>query len=306
MYLSGGKGRYPYNRGYHLLVAAELFVYGDESGIEPSHPYCVIAGFIASPQHWDTFNQQWRAILEEAGACEFHSAYFFNRRVESSDNPYREWSDAKADKFHSDLWEVINTHHRRVRPVGCVLDTEAFFSFSHSERQLLTGGEWSKERGAFKDKGSPRRTYPIPFFNMISQALDMAQPPDCKVHFVMDEQKIIQNRVRDQFAKARRDERLSIDLRRKMGDLTPGLSHEHEGIQAADLLAHIWYSVYLRGPGITGARVDAFKQLIKHHNKEPGVIRKRGLQKMLSWFDPEELRRIQALPPPKQGRRKRS
>lgn len=275
-------------------MANELIVYGDESGIEPSQPYCVIAGFIASPKHWDTFNGRWRRILDEAGVAEFHSIYFFNRYSESRSNPYSGWSGAKAEAFHSELWQVINDHHGRVTPIGCAMDTVSFLTFPIGERRLLTGGEWNKERGEFRKPGSPRRTYFVPFFNMVSEALEAARPPDCEVHFVMDEQKIVQNHIQAAYMAARDDSRIDLKLRQKMGNLTPGRSEDYEGIQAADLIAHTWYSTYSR-PALRGARLDAFNQLMKRNHRQPGVIKTRGLEEMLKPFDSKERRRIQAL-----------
>ena len=59
---------------------------------------------------------------------------------------------------------------------------------------------------------------------------------------------------------------------------------------------HTWHSIYSRPDGLKGARIDALKQLMKRYQREPGVIKTRGLEELLKPFDLDERRRIQALP----------
>ncbi len=153
----------------------------------------------------------------------------------------------------------------------------------------MTGATWHNERKCFLDQGAPKRTYPLPFHNMVSEALALAKPPDCKVHFVMDEQTVILHGVQRIFAKVRTMEDIPEPLRRKVGDLTPGLSHEHEGIQAADLLAYCWNGWHQRrsaatsfGPElIRGERIHALFELLSKHKRELGWISPAGLERLL-------------------------
>ena len=75
--LAGSRGPYPYHEGKHLIVAIDLYAYADESGIQGSAPYCLMAGYIASPRRWKPFNAAWKATLEEYGVPEFHAKDFF-------------------------------------------------------------------------------------------------------------------------------------------------------------------------------------------------------------------------------------
>jgi len=303
----GGTGRYPYNEGHHLIVATELFVYGDESGIDQTHGYVVIAGYIASPPHWDSFNAAWRKVVDEAddpGVREFHSKQFFSRheaRKAGTKNPFRNWTDAKATKFLSDLVAVCRDHPR-LTPIAAPMRLADWFSLTHGEQRYLTGGLWDKQRKRFRSAGMPSRTYVLPFFNMVAQALDAARPEDCKVHFVMDEQKVIKHGIVDLYSRARSHEQIPSALRGKFGDLTPGLSHEHPGIQAADLWAYALNGWYQHRQRLRTERVWALVQLTDRHRRAGvGVIGREGLHRLLANdLSPEDRRLIQAIKSPKE------
>ena len=102
--LRGGKGRYPYHIGKHLIAALHLWAYGDESGIDERAKYCLILGYIAAPLQWQRFNELWKMALKNYEVPEFHSIDFFPRdRQRSSTNPYRGWSDERRIEFYRAL-----------------------------------------------------------------------------------------------------------------------------------------------------------------------------------------------------------
>ena len=276
-------------------MVTELFVYGDESGIDET-PYCVVAGFIASPRHWDSFNAAWRKVIEKAQVNEFHSKDFFSRRraTSSSTNPFRDWSESDASALLDALLKVIRDHPR-VTPIGCALDVNIFRSYTWGERRYLTGGQWNRTTKKFITQGAPSRTYPVPFYSMVGEALQMARPAECKVNFVMDEQKVIQNGIQQVYAQYR-DTELN-PFCEKMGDLISGLSEEHEGIQAADLLAYTWNGWYRFRERLRRERLDVLLEIMRmQHHREMGVMRKRGLEHILTkTLLPEDRAKIRAL-----------
>src|SRR3972149_6354915 len=115
----GGLGRYPYNRGSHLIMTIDLHAYADESGIEGDSLYCIVAGFVGSPRWWDKFNADWRAIINAApdDVEEFHAKDFFERnhaaKKNSERNPFRSWSGASA--FLATLVDVIVRYRGKIK-----------------------------------------------------------------------------------------------------------------------------------------------------------------------------------------------
>ncbi len=226
-------------------MAVNLWVYGDESGIEGDGPHCVVAGFIGSPKHWDNFNNAWEGVITEAGVGEFHAREFFGRHSAkgSEKHPFHSWPADKATRFLNDLLAVIQEHRARISPLKSSLDVSDFRSFSWGERQWLTGGTWDHKRGKFLSSGAPTRLYHVPAQGVIGDALDHAHPADCKVHFVLDEQSVMQEGF-SQIIRGVRDKPQYRQQLSQLGDVTFGPSVTHPGIQAADLLVHCLYSNY--------------------------------------------------------------
>lgn len=285
----GGTGRYPYNRGNHLFVATELFDYGDASGKDDDPRTVVVAGFVAAPRQWDMFNAAWSKEVLGAGIAEFHSIQFFRRYSaqrsgRSKRNPFSNWSDAKARALLGALLGIIHDHRHRVVPIGCALDTKAFFDLAWGERNYLTGGIWDKGRKCFRVRtGAPSRTYHIPFFSFVSSALDkVKQPADCKVHFYMDEDEAIDNHVQDLCRWLRKSTVLPESLVRRMGLLIPAPSQDFAGIQAADLVGYLWHAIHTSGLALSGEKLYAVKSLAAIWPKECGIIRAKGLEYLLN------------------------
>ncbi len=285
-------------------MTKEILVYGDESGIDDPR-CCVVAGFIATPRQWDGFNAAWRKVMEAVGVPEFHSKLFFSRRdaAGSSTNPFSSWSDSEADELLVALISVIKAHPR-VAPIGCALDVRAFKSYTWGERMYLTGAKWNRDTKKFVTQGAASRVYPFPFYNMIGEALSKARPKDAKVHFIMDEQKVVQAGVQQVYFESRNNELISS--REKLGELSPGLSEEHEGIQVADLLAYIWFGWYQFRERLRRERLDVLNEVWKRHHWEMGIVRKRGLEHVLSDLLPEDRAKIQSLKTPAEVQRERT
>ncbi len=254
---------------------AELFVFGDECGQEGDE-YCVVAGYIGSLSQWTSFNAAWKAVVDGAEDFEFHSKLFFDRKVDP--NRYSGWPEQKATAYLRDLVKVISDH-RRLTGIGVGLDVGEWNDLTWGERNLITGARWHNQRKKFVAGGAPSRAYHLPFNSMIGEGLDLAKPPDSVVHFKMDENPQLQPNIDMLFEWTKGPEcALRDDLKRKMGELTWGKSHEHPGIQAADLLADVWHAWLHKGTGLTGERLTALYELIRNHRRDMGVIRQRGLK----------------------------
>jgi hypothetical protein len=284
----GGSGRYPYNRGKHLLVAVNLWVYGDESGIEGDGPYCVVAGFVGSPRHWNSFNSAWEKVIGDAEVEEFHARKFFNRRSAkgSTTNPFHGWSADKAVTFLNNLLGIIRGHSR-ISPVACSLNVSDFLSFTWGERQFFTGGTWSHTKKRFLSSGAPTRLYHVPAQTLIADALHHVRTKDCKVHFVLDEQSVMQDGFLD-IVKGVRDRPQYAEIFAQLGDVAFGSSAAHPGIQAADLLAHCLYSNYLRREKLDDERLFALTTILGKRWRRP-VFTAKKLEMLLDKdFNPKE------------------
>ncbi|HEX5480141.1 MAG TPA: DUF3800 domain-containing protein [Dehalococcoidia bacterium] len=292
-------------------MSTELFVYGDESGIDQHVGYVVVAGYIASPPQWDSFNTSWRAVLtaaDDPAVIEFRSKPFFGRAQarNSRKNPFAKWSAVAANQFLSDLVQVC-LDHPRVTPIGCAMRLSDWFSLTWGERQYLTGGQWDVNRKRFVRTGMPTRTYTLPFMSMIGEALENAKD-GCKVHFVMDEVKVIERGLLELHARARTQPEIPQVLREKLGDLTPALSHEHEGIQAADLWAYTLNSWHQHREHLRNDRLRTLIQLTKRHRRAGlGVITRTGMERLLDQsLGQQDRRLIQAVASPAEIQRART
>jgi hypothetical protein len=297
------------------LTAIKLWVYGDESGLDSTTPYSLVAGWIGSPAKWCRFRNEWRKVVDtyedvpkdKTTKGEFHAIHFFARHEaqrapkKRGRNPYRDWEEQRAQDYLDALLKVI-ARNDMVKPVGAALDNRLFYAYTWGERNYLTGALWDEDTKKFVTQGAPSRTYHVPFLELVRETLRMATAPDSKVHFVMDEQKVIAEGLAQSWAYARRGKNLAVSeyLRAKMGDLTWAISNEQEGIQAADLLAYAWFGWYRERERLSGDRRKAVDQLWTIHKREPGLIRTR----LLEWyFDttlvyPEDRALIRAYPSP--------
>ena len=287
-------------------MVTELLVYGDESGIDNS-PYCVVAGWIASTKQWESFNLAWRRVIDEAGLPEFKSKQFFGRhaaRKEGTQNPFRNWSRSQASEFLEALIGVVHSHYPRITPIGAALDVAQFRALSWGERNYITGASWDNVNKRFVNQGAPTRAYSLPFYSMVGEALEEARSADCIVHFVMDEQKVLLPGIQQTFERTKKARQLPEALRRKVGELTPGLSHEHEGIQAADLLAYCWHGWYQRRQ-VRGERVQTLFDLLSKHRREMGLIKRRGIERVMTETleNPEDLEILKGMDKPQRDQR---
>jgi hypothetical protein len=89
--------------------------YFDESGVDPGigdeptsdTPLLVVAGYIAQDCEWAAFSKRWDVALDRFHIPYFHMAPFANRK-----QPYRGWSESKADSCINELLGLIEQYAR--------------------------------------------------------------------------------------------------------------------------------------------------------------------------------------------------
>ena len=287
------------------IVTVVLEAYADESGIEGSGPYCVVAGYIGSPRHWDSFNAAWRKVIDEAredGVTEFKGQLFFGRRSRKSasrNNPFARWPERKARQFLDDLLGIIHDHKARITRCSAALNVKDFNSFTWGERQYFTGGTWDFNKSRFLSSGQPTRVYTVPLNGFIGDALLHARPEDCKVTFTFDEQPVLQEGVIQTIAQLRKRGVLDDPVTRKVGSLHFEVSEDWPGIQAGDMLAHLLYSNALRREALGKERRYALTSLMGGDSWKSAIYDRENLQLHLERkFSPDILAQIQAVKSP--------
>ncbi len=282
--LQGSRGRYPYNRGKHLIAALELWAYGDETGIQDGAQFCLLVGYIGSPRQWSSFKRAWNSLLHAYEVTEFHSIDFFQgaRRWKSEKNPYHGWDAAKRRTFLDGLLEIILSTH--IVPIGWAVKTEAFYALREDERRYFTGAylthrirAWRKSVQEpfqteiirkFSSSGAKSRPYTVAFNRFIDNALEVADP-HTDIHIVCDTQNVneawsIKN-FHETWKKRRGRDGNTFDGK-ELVSLTYTDSARESALQAADLYAYIW------GRHSNGSPTPDIKHAIKRMASEKNYL----------------------------------
>ena len=250
--MARGRGAFAYERGKHLIVSGILHTFADESGIENTAQYCIIAGYIGPPRQWQRFRREWRRVLRKYRVPEFHAKDFYQPERRKNVAHYAGWSEDRASDFLAALLTAIND--RDIEPISTSVDVPAFNSFDHDERRYLTGGLLAThaegyEDGStvvltegFKSSGAPSRPYMAIFQRFVGEALIKA-PANTKVYFTFDTQTTFQVRAIETFQEQFKGGFLSADREAKAAGIRYADSLYEDPLQAADLLAYFWNRV---------------------------------------------------------------
>lgn len=241
MVVTGSRGPYPYDEGRHLIVALNRYIYADESGTHGTGPFCLIAGYRASPGQWGVFKRDWKTVLNkpEYRIKEFHSSVFFARAdiQDKKRNPYLGWSDKKADRFIGELVMIIR--HRNIYPVGCAVEIRDFETFTPEIRGLLAGYMIVPE-------GHKRPRKPAPYhvaFKVLLEDAAFGTHSDTQLHFLFARQKEYQKHADESYHTWKESGPGGLQAREIGWDFPVNWPQ----LQAADLLAYQWNNFLTRG-----------------------------------------------------------
>ncbi len=287
--IQGSCGRYPYNKGKHVMAILNLYAYADESGIHENPSFFVLAGYIASPRQWDIFCKDWRNVLNSFSVSEFHAKDFFQLKARQIHEQYNQWSEGKKRYFISELSKAINSH--RLYPIGCAVDVKAFNSFTIGERRYLTGGGWDHKKGIFKTTGKPSAPYFAAFHYYVRAALDRT-PDKTKLHLVFDRQNVMESYAHQTF-----EEMVALSGRmlgsEKLDSIVFNMSSSKPQLQAADLFTYTTYRYAVDGLPSDYSLGIAMNQLFKDR-RSVGIMNAEGIETFLQKYLPEvERSRIQ-------------
>lgn len=281
MEVSGGRGRYPYSRGDHLV--AELWAYGDESGMHADPPFCLVAGFIAEPATWESFRTKWNEILAEYGVDGgFHAVEFFGGK-----RSYRQWHGDIRDRFIDKLAGVVAAHE--MYPIGSAVEMSAFFQLSKIQREYFSGAQpavvlsrivrhkkltivGKADSATIETRGlsAPNQAYRVAAMRFLLQAYNLV-PDDCAFHVVLGSHNSLASGL-TRFFEEKLKERPDGDSHRRFESLTFRDAATTPELQASDLFVYLSNK---RLQSTLGIREQRVFPLVDAHNTDPYAV---GLQ----------------------------
>lgn len=216
----------------------------------------MVAGYVGTVEQWRLFEE---ILTLTNGADRFHGKEFFARSPRSERiPPYKGWSDDRAQRFLRNVLEAIRIVG--VAPVCSAVDVIAFNAHSELERRFLTGA--SRMRAKKSLSGSPGQAYYLPFVNAMSQALDVTPEGDC-VDVISDRHPKLSGYAAVLFNDLK--EVWKDDGAERLGAFVFESRENAVPLDAADMLAHAWYSYTANnGSPPTKIRRAGVDQILSH------------------------------------------
>jgi hypothetical protein len=158
-------------RGKRLLVMLQAYL--DNSGWDGASPVFVMAGYVAPEAHWESFSDDWQAVLDletprKLGPFKMNEAY--RRHVPESQ--FYGWTEEQRDARLVELVKVINKH--AMHGIVSVIPVEPYLKL-------------------FKGKFKPTaldRPYFLSFFGVLAELLKLTRDLklDDRIDFYFEEE----------------------------------------------------------------------------------------------------------------------
>lgn len=112
-------------------VTVMLRAYLDDSGkfSDPRETAIVVAGAIADLEKWDSFDQEWRNVLDEFGVSELHMVDLAHFRGD-----YFLWDEEKRRTFLDQLCKITDKYI--LKPLGGLLPLEQFKRLDSKKKEF--------------------------------------------------------------------------------------------------------------------------------------------------------------------------
>lgn len=137
----------------------------------------------------------------------------------------------------------------RITTIGAAIDVAAFRSYSEDERRALTGA--IQVDGKWRLTGAPSRPYYVPFQWSILKGASLVKRSDWKANFIFDQQKVFAGYALQMYRHISGDPE-NCDVTPQLGRAIFMSRFDALPLQAADLVAHVWYQLLVKGrKGIT-------------------------------------------------------
>jgi len=213
---------------------SQLYGFFDESGIHGGARRCVLAGYIGSVRQGLLFEKAWLKVLSDFNLPEFHAKKFFAAREE----PYRSLSSEEQRKLLDGLLGAIHQHG--ITPVAASVVKRDFEQLTQNERRFVTGGlVGGNGNYRWRTSGAPSKPYFLVFQWCIAKAVKLAKVGKV-VQFIFDQQNEYAPLALQLFQEAKL--LLSPEESARVGGCAFLSRLDAPPLQAADLLAHCWYS----------------------------------------------------------------
>lgn len=128
---------------------AFLEIYLDESGHSTTHPFLIIAGYMAPAENWIGFYGEWNAALVDAGAVKADGAAdkFHMADLEAFKGIFAGWDEDRRRALLGALFEIIDRH--RLYAIGFAVSVEWWnsrnFADSAPEHEPLNPWHWAAQ-----------------------------------------------------------------------------------------------------------------------------------------------------------------
>jgi hypothetical protein len=244
-------------------LLATFWFYGDESGIHDGANWCVVSGYVGRDDHWIAFDDAWKALLKQADVTDFHATEFFGRTEDGKRiGQYALWTDAQAEAYLASLTTLIDDS-KLIHPIGRGVHVADFMSLTIGERRFLTGGVFL--HGKFRrNTGAPTKPYYLAVIDSVIDAT-VGTPDGSVVHFLFDRQNVLGAQAINAFNVACKQlETEHPVVAARVGSMAFDDRAKFGGLQAADLLTHLWYCYAestITGKQVRGDRFDALEVL---------------------------------------------
>ena len=165
----------------------------------------------------------------------------------------------------------------------------AFNDLTVGERRFVTGAFMKGSKPI--TSGAQSQPYYLAFQYLVIEATNQAGE-NTTINFMFDRQNVLQAKAEltfGEYVKHMSDE----SRRKKLGRIAFGASTDFPGLQAADMLTHLWYSYMSHGAGMGEARHRAIQTLTRKRD-EMRLFNAERLEELLSGLSPADRASIRA------------
>jgi uncharacterized protein DUF3800 len=208
-----------------------LIAYTDESGIHDQAKSVVVAGWVSTKELWAEFTLQWESVLCEYGARKLHTHQLGRAARDKPGGLYTGWDDAKAERFLRDLIPVARDN--------VIFGLAASVSVKDYEEITKTklGLDWGKP-------------FYFAFEFFLRQLSGCVKREPLNSQFAAHERLLLiygrQRDYRKQMEAAFDDLKDKRAIDHRIGDILISEDDNQVPLQAADLLAHSFYTMFDR------------------------------------------------------------
>jgi hypothetical protein len=204
--------------------------YYDESGTHAGSPFTVLAGFVGRADHWARFEREWTKVLRNHNITHLRAKHLFHHQKQ-----HKGWTERQTSRLLNDVLYVV----QELKNQDVCFASKVLLREEHYLKSYVDTGPLKRERldsryalclRAFLD------------FNLLwAEPLPPGMPmADVPVNFVLESGHRNAGDAVRMFAQYKADKR--VRHRHLIGSLSFGEKKQFPALQAADLLAYMFYA----------------------------------------------------------------